>query len=318
MNDLIILGTAGPFTITAFGLCVAAGALAGLGLAALLGRRELKAGSGLSMGLAGLAGALLGARLLYCLTMLSTILVDMEEGAAFIPQMWQGGYTLYGAVLGGGAGVWLYARATRQPAAPLLDLAAIGGAAALALERAGEYFTPEGLGKTVEAEAWQHFPFAVVNPYYEEWQIPVFVYEALAAAVILAVLLRIRGRRPAGHAAETFILLLGLTQIILESLRADQFIRFGFVRLNMLAAAITMLPVFAARVVRMVRLQGWSRWQVIRMVLFAACAGAVIGIEFALDRSDWDNTLLYFIMAGVLGLMGTAALADGRKQRTAA
>jgi hypothetical protein len=43
--------------------------------------------------------------------MLEFILIDLG-GAGFIPQLWQGGYTLYGAILGGGAGPWLYAKAT--------------------------------------------------------------------------------------------------------------------------------------------------------------------------------------------------------------
>lgn len=312
MNELMVLCQVGPFSITAFGLCVAAGALLALALTAVLGRREPGVNGVLSLGASTIIGALLGARVLYCLTTLSTILVDMEEGAAFIPQLWQGGYTLYGAVLGGGAGAWLYARAARKPVGAVLDLAAAGGALALVCERLGEYFTSQGLGDFVREEAWQRFPFAVQSAY-EDWQVPIFVYEALAAFIILVVLLCMRGRTPAGRGAEVFILLLGTTQIILESLRADEFIRFGFVRLNMLAAAITMAPVFIARVIRSVRRRGWMPWQVIRIALFVLCATAVIVIEFALDKSDLDNTLLYFIMAGVLAAMAVSALADGQK-----
>lgn len=313
MNELLTLWSIGPFTVTAFGLCVAAGALLAVGLVAFLGRKEPGINAALSLSAAALLGGLVGARLLYCLTTLEMILADMEEGATFIPQMWQGGYTLYGAVLGGGAGAWLYAKATRRPAAPLLDLAAIGGALVLAFERGGEYFTAQGLGDFIREEAWQRFPFAVQSVY-EDWQIPVFMYEALVALVILVVLLCMRGHRPAGRGAEVFILLLGVTQIILESLRTDEYIRFGFVRLNMLAAAITMAPVFAARVARMVRQQGWHPWQIIRIVLFVLCAALVIAIEFALDKSDIDNTLLYFVMAGTLATMAVAVLADGRKK----
>lgn len=311
MNELLTLWHIGPFSITAFGLCVAVGALLAVGLVAFLGRKNPGVHVVLSLSVASLLGGLLGARLLYCLTTLEMILVDMEEGAAFIPQMWQGGYTLYGAVLGTGAGAWLYARASKQPAAPLLDLTAIGGALVLAFERGGEYFTAQGLGDFIWDEAWQRFPFAVQSVY-EDWQIPVFMYEALAALAILAVLLCLRGHRPAGRGAEVFVVLLGVTQIILESLRTDEYIRFGFVRLNMLAAAITMAPVFALRVMRMVRRQGWHPWQIIRMVLFVLCAALVIAIEFALDKSDISNTLLYFVMAGTLVAMAVAALADGR------
>ena len=121
-------------------------------------------------------------------------------------------------------------------------------------------------------------------------------------------------RKPAGRTAEAFIILLGVTQVILESLREDEFIRFGFVRLNMLAAAITMGLTFFGRVYRMVKQGGWKPWQIIRLVIFALGIVLVILIEFALDKSSIDNTILYFAMAGMLALMGFAMLYDGRKK----
>lgn len=312
MNEMTILFTVGPFTVTAFGLCVVAGAVLALALAAVMGRKDPGLNGVLSLGAATLLGAVLGARILYCLTMLEFILIDLG-GAGFIPQLWQGGYTLYGAILGGGAGAWLYAKATGRKAGRVLDLAAVGGAVALAFERAGEYFTTQGLGEYIMDETWCRFPFAVESVY-GDWQIPVFMYEALAAAVIAVVLVCMVNRKPAGRSAEAFIILLGVTQIILESLREDEFIRFGFVRLNMLAAAITMGLTFFGRVYRMVKANGWKSWQIIRLVIFTLGIVLVILIEFALDKSTIDNTLLYFIMAGMLAVMGFAMLYDGRKK----
>lgn len=313
MSETMILGQIGDVSITAFGVMVSIGALMGMVLAVCLGRKAPGINAMLSLSAFVLVGALLGARLLYCLTMLDFILVDLG-GAGFIPQLWQGGYTLYGGVLGGGAGVWLYARITRQKAAPLMDLAAAGGALALVFIRAGEFFTNQGLGEYIMEESMHRFPFAVQSVY-EDWQIPIFLYEALAALVITLVLVRMKGRRPSGCMAETFIILLGVTQIILESLREDEFIRFGFVRLNMLAAAFTMAPVFAKRIASMVKEQGWHPWQIIRLVLFLLGVVLVILIEFALDKSTIDNTILYFVMAAALTGMAIAMLADGRKQQ---
>jgi prolipoprotein diacylglyceryltransferase len=196
----------------------------------------------------------------------------------------------------------------------VLDLAAVGGAVALAFERAGEYFTTQGLGEYIMDEAWCRFPFAVESVY-GDWQIPVFMYEALAAAVIAVVLVCMVNRKPAGRSAEAFIILLGVTQIILESLREDEFIRFGFVRLNMLAAAITMGLAFFWRIRRAWREHTSRPWQIIRLAVFALGIVLVILIEFALDKSDIDDTLLYFVMAGMLGIMGFAMLCDGRKKK---
>ncbi len=309
MNELVTLAAFGPFTITAYGLCIALGALLAALLTVALGRSRVGADCALSLCVSALLGALLGGRALYCLTMLETILVDLD--ASFLPQLWQGGYTLYGAVLGGAAGAWLYARAAHRDARPLLDLLAPGAALTLTVARLAEYFTSQGLGDYIVDEAMMRFPFAVPSVY-EDYQIPVFLYEALAAAVILVITLRVlRAARP-GRTAETFIILLGVTQVILESLREDEFIRFGFVRLNQLAAAFTMAAVLAARVKRCVKDHGWSGWQIGRIVLFLASVGGVILLEFALDKSSIDNVILYAVMAGTLAVMAVSLLRDGR------
>ena len=314
MNETTILLQAGPFTLTAFGLCVALGALAAVIAVMLLGRKDPCADGAASMTLAAILGALLGGRLAYCLTMLDFILVDLG-GAGFIPQLWQGGYTLYGAVLGAGAGVWLYARATGRKAGRLLDLSAAGGALALAFERGGEYFTSQGLGEYIWEESWCRFPFAVESVY-GDWQIPVFMYEALAALIIFVVLAVMVNRSKPGRTAETFVILLGVTQVILESLREDEFIRFGFVRFSQLAAAITMAAVMFLRLARMVKQGGWTPWQIIRLVLFLAGIVMIILLEFALDKSTIDNVILYFVMAGTLTVMAAAMLVDGKPARS--
>ena len=64
----------------------------------------------------------------------------------------------------------------------------------------------------------------------------------------------------------------------------------------------------------MVKKQGWSAWQIIRLVLFVVGIVVVILIEFALDKSTIDNVLLYFVMAATLAVMAAAMLLDGRKK----
>lgn len=314
MSETTILMNIGPFTVTAFSLCVVLGALAAIVLMSLLGRKNPGINSVLSLSVATALGAVLGGRIVYCLTNLSFILVDLG-GAEFIPQLWQGGYALYGAVLGGGAGAWLYARTTRQNIARMLDLAAVGGAVVLMAERIGEKFTSQGLGEYIWEDSWCRFPFAVQSVY-EDWQIPVFFYEALAALVIAIVLSLMVNRKGEGRTAETFILLLGVTQIILESLREDEFIRFGFVRFNQLAAALTMAAVLFLRMGRIIKQHGWTPWQIARLVIYLLSIAGVIVIEFALDKSSIDNVLLYFIMAGILVIMGVALLKDGKMRNS--
>ena len=312
MNELVILGQLGPFTLTAYALCLLAGAAAAVALTAYLGRRNPGVNACLSMGMAAIAGAVIGGRLVYCLTQWEFILVDLG-GAAFMAQPWQGGYNMYGALLGGLAGVLIYARATKKPACALLDLAAPGAALAICAGRLGEAFTSQGLGAYVDSEALQRFPFAVEN-LWGDWQLPVFVYEAAAALVTMIVCLCLvrGGRRPAGRVAEVFLALISLCQIMLESLRADEFIRFGFVKFNMLAAAVALGAVIGLSVWRQVKRRGWKPWQILRLILFAATILVVILIEFALDKSPIDNRLLYAVMALMLTLMGVSVLREGK------
>lgn len=312
MNETMVLVTLGPLTVTAYSLLLALGALAASLLTVLLGKRRMGAESALSLCLAVIPGAVIGARLVYCLTMIDSVMVDFG-GLAFIPKLWEGGFTLYGAVLGGMLSAWVYARATHRAAAPLLDILAPGASLLLCVARAAEYFTSQGLGDYLEDEAMWRFPFAVEGAY-GTWQMPVFLYEAVAAAVLLAVTLCVLRRGRAGRTAEVFVILLGLTQIILESWREDEFIRFGFVRFNQLAAAITVAAAVALSLARQIKARGWTLWQALRIALFLLGVAVVILIEFALDKSTIDNTILYAVMAATLVMMGAASLVEGKRR----
>lgn len=307
MGEIVILCAWGPFTLTAYGLCLALGAALGAGLTVWRGRKTPGVDRSLSLCLAVLLSAWAGARLIYVLTQLESIFVDAAYyGWPFILQPWEGGYTLYGAVLGGGLGAWAYAKAARQPAGALLDRLVPGAALTLCLARLGEAFTSQGLGHYVDDPAWQRLPFAVES-LYGDFQQPVFLWEAAAALVICLALLRYRPRR-AGAAAEAFLVLLGVTQIFLESHREDEFIRFGFVRFTQLAAVAGIAWGMGWRLYHRARQGGW-RWPLtVRTAVFALTVGLCVAIEFALDKSSVDNRLLYLIMAAGLGAMGWAAL----------
>ena len=310
MNELIELFSVGPLPVTAYALCVSLGALLGVLVTAALGRRRIGLDASLSLCLVAIPCALLGARLFYLLTNWAYIQIDLGYPiGSFLWKLLEGGYTLYGAVLGGMAGVWLYARLTRRPASLLLDLAAPGAALALMCARLGEGFTGQGLGKMVDAEALHFFPLSVPD-LWGDWAMPVFFYEALAAAIIAVIAWRMLRR--GGPAAEVFVILLGLTQVLLESWRMDEFIRFGFVRFNQIVSAVLMAAVLALRVLRAAKARGVGPWQIARILLFLAGIGVIIAIEFALDKSTIDNRLLYVVMAATLAVMGVSLLVGDR------
>ena len=271
MNELIKLFFIGHLPVTAYALCVALGALLGTLVTVKLLSRRIGLNGSLSLCLAVIPCALLGARLFYTLTNFSYIQIDLSyDMGAFLWQLWEGGYTLYGGILGGMAAVWLYARVTGKQAGELLNLTAPGAALALMVIRLGEYFTGQGLGKMVNMESLQFFPLAVPD-LWEDWVMPVFFYEALAAGIVAVIAWQLV--RKEGHAAEVFIVLVSLTQILFESWRMDEFIRFGFVRFNQIVSAVLMAAVLAMRIARAEKKRGW---QIVRVILFLACMGASV------------------------------------------
>ncbi|HEY3316681.1 MAG TPA: prolipoprotein diacylglyceryl transferase [Bacillota bacterium] len=129
-----ILFTLGPLTFYAWGTLAILGLAAGTTLTILEGcRRGLGFAELLdvcfSTALAGLAGA----RLLYVIVEWPAFRPDPVRAFIFV----EGGLSIYGAFLGGAAGVWLLARRFRRSAWAYADIMAPGIALGLALGRVG-------------------------------------------------------------------------------------------------------------------------------------------------------------------------------------
>ena len=88
------------FFLTKYGLTAAISVLCGLVLTLLCSRKRLPLDTRAAICTVGGFGALVGARVLYMLARYSYIMVDLG-GSSFFWQFWQGGYTLYGGILGG-------------------------------------------------------------------------------------------------------------------------------------------------------------------------------------------------------------------------
>lgn len=288
-----------------YGLCVALAALLScVLLCALAGGRFQKPAEGLRLALYLLPAGLFFARLFYLLVRWRFIAVDYAAG--FWYSAWLGGYSLAGASVGVALGALLYARVSGRAAGDVLDIVAPPALLVLVGARLAEGFTLDGVGLYVDSEALWRFPFAVPNPY-GEYVLPVFAYEALAALLIcVGVLLWMRrAGRLRGDAALTAMLLLGLTQIFLESLRADDFLRFGFVRVNQLWG---LLLAGVALVIWLKRFSPTRARAVATAATFAVCAGVLVAVEFGLDKSTIPNEILYGAMAMALLVTGVVAL----------
>lgn len=292
--------------VTGYAVCVALAAACGLGLFFILGnRKKLSPDAVWRTALLALPLGLLGARVFYCAARVS---LYQEIGMEAMLYLWEGGYALWGAVGGVVLAALIAAKSCGQPIAPLLDALAAPGALTIALARFAEYFSGEGMGLYVEEAFFQRFPFAVYDGYYEEWKWAVFILEGLAALAILGALLK---KRKAGDTARLFLLLYSACQILLESLRRDGCLRWLFVRVSQLTAAIVVVLLMAAAAVRWTRRKEERRMSgkglAARWAAVAASVGLIIALEFAADDKIWHALPIW----GVYGLMACGCFVIG-------
>ena len=278
-----------------YGLAVAGAVLIGLFWArALCARRGLAAQTVSVFAVLALPLSFLCARLLYCLICLDGF---SRQGLAYFFEFTGGGYTLFGALLGGVLALALTARRTRQPWGRIADALCAPAALVVALGRLAEGLVGQGYGWYVEDwfdpmngmslfhpeefDGLLRFPFAVQDMY-GEWSWAVFVLETLLALVIGALALRRgEGRRP-GDTALRALLNLCAAQILCESLRQDAVLRFGFVRVSQVLGALVAVALLVYGCLRMER--PTPARVAVPVVGTLASAGAVVAMEFALEK----------------------------------
>lgn len=280
--------TLGPLTVTPYSLMIFAGALIGVLLAAR--KKEVRPALPLI-----LLFAILFAHWFWSLFNME----DAESPLLQFLEFHKGGYTLYGAVIGGFLGAWIGSRVLKKPLADITDAAAPGAAAALLLGRLAEYFSGAGYGIGVEPEKAKFFPLAYITYQeedYVEWAYAVWFWEAAAALVILCVLLYLGRRARRGEVTAVFITLLGTTQILLEQFRRDEYVCTfnSFVRFSQVAALTTMVVLLVLLVLR----HRPGKAQVILSFLTVTLGAlTVMCAEFSFDKPRFDVWMRICVLA---------------------
>ena len=284
-------------TMTPYALFIALGVLLGL-IVFLIGgyKNRLSALSLCATAALALPLGLLGARAFYMLARWGLFAevgfhqffrADLPEDA----EAWGGvrGGALWGAIGGGALAALIAGRLTRAKVSRLLDVLSPAAALAIALSRFGEFSIGEGIGPDVTVEGLCFFPMAVVNEW-EEWRYAVFLLEGIVALIIFMVLVRPprEGWRD-GDRARLFLILYSSCQIVLEALRRDNFLRWLFVRVSQVTAAVVLLGLFVAAVLRWKKRPASERMPKARLTLLAAIFVLLVAItvllEFAADKS---------------------------------
>ena len=228
--------------------------------------------------------------------------IEMDIDPIEALRFWHGGYSLMGAVIGAILGAKIAEGVTHSLRGSLRDAMALGLPAAILVERLAEHGTGLGLGRAVSASWLANLRICPIID--GEAVHPVYLYEAAAALVIFILLIIWAAKKK--PLMKRFLLCFGLSQVILESLRADGHMVQHFVHVQQIIAIA--FAVFA--------LIGWSREAVTRpgrhtalavgwLLTVAAIAVGVLA-EFGVDR--WGKPLLaYGVMAACMVVIAVVA-----------
>ena len=283
-----------------FGLWLAIGVVFALILLFLQGRKQPELRTALFWaGVLSVPLGLFGARLIYCVVNLTFYLNDIAAPEAML-KVWEGGLSLAGAlvfaVLAGVCG----ARIARSSAGKTLDamtlpLLALCFWTSLGCDHFGIGFGPE-VGFSLGG---------LTAVFGETLRLNTSVLTASAMLALYLLHLHLQSRQARKGAARpdvTFALMVflyGTVMILLESLRRDGHMVWGFVHAEMVFDLVFALPA-------LLYLAKTKKRLLLCTLATAALAGVVIALEFALDRSSIGDAWLYLayiaVIAAYIGL----------------
>jgi phosphatidylglycerol---prolipoprotein diacylglyceryl transferase len=172
-------------------------------------------------------GGILGGRLGY---VLFYGLTDFFHNPLFVFEIWKGGMSFHGGMIGVFISLFLFAKKIKMPFLAILDFTAPLVPPGIALGRIGNFINAELLGRVTTCPWGIIFPNGGPLPRH-----PSQLYEALAEGLLLFVAIKIYAAkpRPRGRVTALFLLLYCIARFICEFFREpDQHI--GFIAANWL------------------------------------------------------------------------------------
>lgn len=167
-------------------------------------------------------GGILGARIYYCLLSYNYYAQNPFE----IVQLWHGGISIHGAIIGGLIGGIVYAKRHKLPILKLCDIFSYGLALGQSIGRWGNFFNSEAFGRPTE-----NF-FKLYIPIYKrplellqyDYFHPTFLYESMLDFCIFLILLfviRKFSKNNDGIVFFSYLILYSIVRIIIEQVRID-------------------------------------------------------------------------------------------------
>ena len=299
-------------TMYKYGLVLAAAAAAWLCFSGFLAKKKNFSGNTVLLtGVLAIPLGLFFSRLVFCLISLGYYLDTIGQPIAML-YFWDGGFSMMGALLGVSLAALIAAKVKKARYGELMDVLAVPVGLFIAIARLGEAYTILGRGKSIDTEWMQGSAFFSTREAWGDYY-AVFRYEAVVAAVLLIVLLclffgrKTRATARPGDLALVFGTLFGSAQVVLESLRDDGHLMWGFVRASQIISIL--LPVAAVIVfsARLIRREGVGTRLILSWLLTVAAIVFAVIKEFDVDIS---NNLFrdYALMSLAMTALASAAL----------
>ncbi|MBO2517023.1 MAG: hypothetical protein CW338_07090 [Clostridiales bacterium] len=284
-------------------------ALAALACFILFMIRAKKAGRGTAAA-AGCLMTVLGfvlSRLVYCFST-QNFLNDISFRELIAVS--HGGFSMFGALGGMVLGAWIAARLFRKNTGDVLDALAPCLVLFVLIARCGEWNSNLGISRELTEDRGNAWLYGTVFACDQDgfYYLRTYLFEAVTALVIIIVLLTGTGKnRKSGNLFLRFMILYGATQVIWESLRYDQHMKFNFVGVQHIVSYTVLTIALVILAVRRIRSGGAGKaLAALALALVLPVAGAAVFLEFKIDRSLISRYLLYGIYAVLMG--GMAAL----------
>ena len=288
-----------------YGVLIALGVFLAVRLA---GRREKRLGlprdAALDVTLIGLPLAIICARLYFVAFSWDFYGAHPEK----ILSVHEGGLAIYGGLLGGMLGGWLYARHKKLSFLRLADLAAPSFALGQAIGRWGNFLNQEAYGAAVADPALRFFPLAVFIPEDGLWHWATFFFESAWCFAIVAILLVLERRRffrKSGDILCWYAVLYAAERMVVEGLRTDS-LYWGAVRVSQALSLAVLAGVCVLFAIRAKRLSGWGR---------ALAAAAALGLALLLALGVVPASVPYSLGIAAALVALSAGLYGGQADR---
>lgn len=222
----------GPVSVQTFGICFALGFLAA---GALIARRLKEIGKPVDwayeIAFSALIGGLIGARLHY-------VLENYESSEGLLENLFSGsGLVWLGGVLGGAAGVLLWAYRRGFLGLSVADLCAPSLALGNAIGRVGCQLSGDGdYGRATDLPWGMAYPEGTVRTLEEVHPTP--VYETLAMGLVALLLWNLRDRMRPGALFALYLVLAGAERLLVEFVRRNEDVLIGLTQAQLISVAM--------------------------------------------------------------------------------